>query len=97
MNAYTTAYIINNFFYAYVLYRMFRIFYADKRTAKSIELTAYSLYAVIISITVFFNTPPLVYLLLSAGSYFFSNFSIYFYLGKTLCLHHVSLYHNDLC
>ena len=26
MNAYTTAYIINNFFYAYVLYRMFRIF-----------------------------------------------------------------------
>ncbi|MEY8297318.1 MAG: sensor histidine kinase [Emergencia timonensis] len=74
MNAYTTAYIINNFFYAYVLYRMFRIFYADKRTAKSIELTAYSLYAVIISITVFFNTPPLVYLLLSAGSYFFLTF-----------------------
>lgn len=70
MNTYTTAYIINNFFYAYVLYRMLRIFYVEKRVGKSVEIGAYLFYVFVISITVFFDTPPLIYLLLSTTSYF---------------------------
>lgn len=70
MSTYTIAYIINNFFYAYVLYRMFRIFYNERRVGKSVEIMAYLSYAVIMSITVFFDTPPLVYLLLSVVLYF---------------------------
>ena len=74
MNMYTAAYISNNFFFAYVLYRMIRIFYAEKRVKGSTEFFAYVLYAVIISITVFFNTPPIAYLLLSATLYFLLTF-----------------------
>lgn len=74
MSTYTIAYIINNFFYAYVLYRMFRIFYNERRVGKSVEITAYLSYAVIMSITVFFDTPPLVYLCLSATIYFLLTF-----------------------
>ena len=74
MNAYTTAYIINNFFYAYVLYRMFRIFYVEKKVGKPIEIAAYLFYACIISITVFFNTPPIIYLSLSTTLYLLLTF-----------------------
>lgn len=74
MNAYTTAYIINNFFYAYVLYRMLRIFYVEKRVGKPIEIAAYLFYACIISITVFFNTPPIIYLSLSITLYLLLTF-----------------------
>ena len=70
MNAYTVAYIVNNFFYAYVLYRMVRIFYAERRVRMPIEIIAYICYALISSITVFFDTPPMVYLILSITLYF---------------------------
>ena len=70
MNAYVTAYIINNFFYTYVLYRMFRIFYNERSVGKALEIISYFSYAVIMSITAFLDTPPLVYLLLSFVLYF---------------------------
>lgn len=74
MNAYITAYIINNFFYSYVLYRMFRIFYNERSVGKSAEIIAYFSYAVIMSVTAFLDTPPLAYLLLSVVLYFFLTF-----------------------
>ncbi len=70
MNAYVTAYIINNFFYAYVLYRMFRIFYNERSVGKASEIISYFSYAAIMSITAFLDTPPLAYLLLSFVLYF---------------------------
>ena len=70
MTAYTITYTINNFFYAYVLYRMVRIFYAERRVGKSAEIAAYLFYAVIISVTVFYDMPPIAYLSLSVTLFF---------------------------
>lgn len=79
MTLYNIIYIINNVFMAYVIYRFLRIFYAQKRTTKVIEGCCYAGYAVLISLTAFFDTPPLVYILLSLGCTFALTF---LYQGK---------------
>lgn len=79
MTLYNTIYIANNVFVAYVLYRFLRIFYDQKRTTKTIEVCSYAGYIILISLTVFFDTPPLVYMLLSLGCMFTLTF---LYKGK---------------
>lgn len=74
MTLYNTIYILNNIFMAFVLYRFLSIFYNKKCTASIIEFCGYAGYAVIISLTVFFDTPPLVYMLLSLGYTFLLTF-----------------------
>ena len=65
MTIYNSVYIANNIFMAFVLYRFLGIFYSQKRTSRVIEFCGYAGYAVVISLTTFFDTTPLIYLLLS--------------------------------
>lgn len=74
MTLYNTVYVTNNIFMAYVLYRFLRIFYDQRRTTKAIEVSSYAGYVVLISLTVFFDTPPLAYVLLSLGCMFVLTF-----------------------
>ncbi len=79
MTLYNTVYITNNIFMAYVLYRFLRIFYNQRRTTKVIEICCYAGYVILISLTVFFDTLPFVYMLLSLGCTFALTF---LYQGK---------------
>lgn len=50
---------------AFVLYRFLGIFYSQKGTSRVIELCGYAGYTMVISLTAFFDTTPLIYMLLS--------------------------------
>ncbi len=70
MSTYQVTYIVNNFFMAYVTYRMMMLFFTDKHISKQGEFFCYVLYAMVFNSTVFFNTIPIIYLCLSLSADF---------------------------
>ena len=70
MNTYQIAYSLNNIFMTYVVYRMMILFYDKRRISKRLEFLSYTLYGIIFNLTIFFDVPPITYIIMSLTSFF---------------------------
>ena len=70
MTTYQVVYSVNNLFTTYVTYKVMKIFFTERRISGKREFFCYGIYASLFNLTVFFDTIPIVYLILSLSADF---------------------------